>query len=141
PASGILPAPLTQSLAITPLDLFRGYVQSWNVAVQRALPGNFSLEAAYVGNHAVNVRTTYQLNHGLVLGAGRSGQPLFQRFGRQTSTTTYIGTHSYYDGLHVRFDRKFGGGFLLTTSYTYSKAIDFCTDLDCSPYNMFDIRS
>jgi hypothetical protein len=41
----------------------------------------------------------------------------------------------------VRFDRKFSNGFLLTTSYSFNKAIDFCTDLDCSPYNMFNIAT
>ena len=134
PSSGILAAPLNQNYGITPSDLFHGYVQSWNIAVQRALPGNFALELAYIGNHGVNVRNNLEINRGLVLGGGPASQPLNVLFGRKTSTQTAIGTHSYYDGLQVRFDHRFSRGFMLTTSYTYSKAIDFCTDINCTPY-------
>jgi len=141
PASGVIPAPLTQTLSFTPKDLFHGYVESWNIALQRVLPGNLALDIAYVGNHGVNVRATRQVNYGLVLGAGAAAQPLNQLFGRRASTTTFIGTHSYYDGLQVRLDRKFSKGFMLTTSYTFSKAIDFCTDIDCTPYNQFNIAA
>ncbi len=141
PASGVLPAPLNQNYDITPPDLFHGYVQSWNIAVQRALPRNFALEVAFVGNHGVNVRNAVETNYGQVLGGGPAYQPLNIRFGRKTSTTTAIGTHTYYDGLQVRFDRKFSQGFMLTTSYTYSKAIDFCTDINCGPYNPFNLAA
>jgi hypothetical protein len=135
PSSGVLPAPLTQNYAITPADLFHGYVQSWNLAVQRALPRNFALEVAYIGNHGVNVRASEEINYGQVLNGGPASQPLNQLFGRRNSTTTALGTHSYYDGLHVRFDRKFSQGLMITTSYTFSKAIDFCTDINCTLYN------
>jgi hypothetical protein len=139
PANGVLPAPLSQNYSITPQDLFHGYVQSWNIALQRALPGNFALEVAYIGNHGVNVRASREINYGLILNGGPASQPLNQKFGRRNSTTTAIGTHSYYDGLHVRFDRKFSKGLMITTSYTFSKAIDFCTDINCTLYNQFDV--
>ncbi|SRR5579884_487091 len=135
PSSGILPAPLNQNYSIVPKDLFHGYVQSWNIALQRALPGNFALDVAYVANHGVNVRASEQINYGQVLGGGPAYQPLNQLFKRTNSTTTALGTHSYYNSLQVRFDRRFSQGFMLTTSYTFSKAIDFCTDINCSLYN------
>jgi len=135
PSSGILPAPLSQNYSNVPLDLFHGYAQSWNIAVQRALPGNLALDVAFVGNHGVNVRASEEINYGHVLNGGPASQPLNQLFGRKNSTTTALGTHSYYDGLQVRFDRKFSSGFMLTTSYTFSKAIDFCTDINCGLYN------
>ena len=100
----------------------------WNVTVQRALPADFALQVGYVGNHGINVLAGIDLNAGLIPGAGAAGQPLNQRFGRLASTTSRIGTHSYYDGLQVRLDRKFTSGFLLTTSYTWSKSINFEDD-------------
>src|SRR5207247_8950598 len=60
PSSGIIANPPNQSYVYIPKDLPQGYVQSWNIAMQRALPSNFSLEMAFVGNHGVNVPT---INH------------------------------------------------------------------------------
>jgi hypothetical protein len=113
----------------TPFDLPVGYVQSWNFAVQRALPGNFSFEAAYVGNHGVNNQTEYNVNASMVPGTGNAGRPLNQLFGRNAETNTSIGTHTNYHSLQVKFDRRFSGGFMLTTAYTFSKGINFTEDL------------
>jgi hypothetical protein len=128
PPDGIIRNPQEGSYTHTPYDLFHGYVQSWNVALQRALPGNFAFEAAFVGSHSVNNPTGTNLNAGRVLGAGAAGQPLNTLFGRRANTSTTIGTHAYYDALQAKFDRRFSNGFQLTTAYTYSKTIDFCTD-------------
>src|SRR5207244_7444063 len=57
PSNGIITNPPNQSYVYIPKDLPQGYVQSWNMAVQRALPSKFSLELAFVGNHGVNVPT------------------------------------------------------------------------------------
>ena len=52
PSTGIIVnPPLNQAYTYIPADLPQGYVESWNVTLQRALPGNFSAEAAFVGNH------------------------------------------------------------------------------------------
>ncbi|MBI3697749.1 MAG: TonB-dependent receptor [Acidobacteria bacterium] len=138
PNDGIIRDAPAQSYDIIPKDFFQAYVQSWNLALQRALPANFSLDLAYVGNHGINIPTTRETNFGRIPGAGAAGQPLNQLFGRRASTTTFIGTHTYYDSLQVRFDRRFFNGFLLTTSYAFSKAIDFCTD-SCSLFDSFNV--
>lgn len=38
------------------------YVQNWSFGVQRQLPGNWVVEANYVGNHAVHMWDAYDLN-------------------------------------------------------------------------------
>src|SRR6266700_6978947 len=53
PSSGIIANAPNQSFAAEPKDLPIGYVESWNVAIQRSLPGSFSAEAAFVGNHGI----------------------------------------------------------------------------------------
>jgi hypothetical protein len=128
PADGVIHNPPDQNYSTVPKDAPHGYVESWNVTVQRSLPGDFSLQAAYVGNHGVNLLTGVDLNAGLIPGAGAAGQPLYQQFGRLSSTASKAGTHAYYDGLQVRLDRRFSHGFLVTTSYTYSKSISFADD-------------
>ena len=129
PADGVIAsAPVNQEYLYIPLNLKDAYLQSWNLAVEHALPGDFTFEAAYVGNHAVGVLTRQNINSGLVPGAGAAGQPLNQVFGRRAVTNTWIRTDSNYNGLQAKLDRRFSNGFLLTTAYTFGKAINFTDD-------------
>ena len=136
PSNGIIPAntPLliNQAYFVIPQNFKNPYVESWNLAVQRALPHDFTLEAAYVGNHGVDIATQYNLNAATVAGLGSAGQPLFQKYCitvgtkqvcRSASTTEYfIGTSNNYHALQVKFDHR-SRNFLLTTAYTYSKSL------------------
>ena len=45
-----------------------------------------------------------------------------------------------YHSLQVKLDRRFSGGFLLTTAYTFSKAIDLSND-NAGFFNQIDFRS
>src|SRR3989442_5291072 len=126
PADGVIAnAPINQEYLYIPLNLKEAYLQSWNLAVQRALPANFTVEVAYVGNHAVGVLTRQNINSGLIPGAGAAGQPLNQLFGRKAVTNTWMRTDTNYNGLQTKFDRRFSNGFLVTTAYTFGKAINF----------------
>ena len=125
PANGIITnAPLNQVYIVIPLNTTEGYIQSWNVAVQHALPWNFTFEAAYVGNHNVGVLTRQNINSSLIPGSGAAGRPLNPKFGRTTDTNVWIRTDTNYNGLQVKLDRRFSNGFLLTTAYTFGKAIN-----------------
>ena len=53
-----------------------------------------------------------------------AGQPLFQKFGRRAGVSQWHPTQSNYHSLQTKYDRRLAQGFLLTTAYTYSKAID-----------------
>jgi hypothetical protein len=129
PDDGIIRQAPEQFYNVIRLDVKEGYVQSWNLALQRALPGKFTLEAAYVGNHGVGIASVRDINAGMLPGAGAAGQPLFQRFGRRSaSNELYYPTSGSYQSLQVKFDRRFSSGFLLTTSYTFSKSIDYSND-------------
>src|SRR5437867_4262589 len=129
PADGVIAsAPVNQEYLYIPLNLKEAYLQSWNLAVEHALPGDFTFEAAYVGNHAVGVLTRQNINSGLVPGAGAAGQPLNQLFGRKAVTHTWIRTDSNYNGMQAKLDRRFSKGFLLTTAYTFGKAINLADD-------------
>jgi hypothetical protein len=79
-----------------------------------------------VGNHGVDQPAVYQLNASTTLGAGKAGQPLFQKFGKTANVEDrYVGYSSMYNGLQVKLDRRFSGGFSLTSAYTYSKAMGY----------------
>ncbi|MDP8983345.1 MAG: carboxypeptidase regulatory-like domain-containing protein [Acidobacteriota bacterium] len=125
PSSGIISHPdPNQSYFFINTKFREPYVESWNLAVQRALPFNMSLEVAYVGNHGVDQPAIYALNASHTLGANQAGQPLFAAYGQKGSVDDrYVGFSSAYHGLQSKLDKRFSGGFALTTSYTYSKAM------------------
>jgi len=106
------------------------YVESWNLAVQRSLPGKFVLDVAYVGNHSVDTVVNYNLNAATIAGAGNAGLPE-ATFGRTASTNLlFAGYSSSYHALQVKFDRKFTGGLATTTAYTFGKGMGFQTGDD-----------
>ncbi len=128
PSTGIIVnPPLNQAYTYIPSNLPQGYVESWNVTLQRALPGNFSAEAAFVGNHGVNLPTSNNLNINAsqVPGSGTSTEPENILFGRTTQTLEPWNAPSYYEALQVRLNRRFSNGFTLFNSYAYGKSIDF----------------
>jgi hypothetical protein len=127
PSSGIIPnADINQSYIYINPNFREPYVESWNFAIQRALPSNFTIDVAYVGNHGVNQPAQYNLNASTTLGGGVASQPLNAQFGKKASVTEYfVGYSSMYNGLQVKLDKRFSGGFGLTTAYTYSKAMGY----------------
>ena len=104
--------------------MHEGRLQSWNIAYQRQLPGGFTAEAAYVGNRG-NVVNTINLNAGMVLGADNAGRPQFGPFGRTAETTGWMRSNTTYHSLQTKLDKRFSRGFLLTTSYTLGRSINY----------------
>jgi hypothetical protein len=129
PDDGIIRNPsLTSNFGSTPLFSPVPYVQSWNAALQRALPAGFAGEVAYVANHGVNNQSEFNYNASMIPGSGNNGRPLFALFRRTADVTTYVGTHTYYQSLQAKLDRRFSAGFMLTTAYTFSKGLNFSED-------------
>jgi hypothetical protein len=134
PANGIIPVTgtvgttklLNQNYTAVNLNFREPYTESWNLAVQRSLPGKFVLEAAYVGNHGVDIPTVDNLNAARVAGSGNAGRPLFPLTG--TVAQKFQGTSSNYHALQAKLDRKLSSSLLITTAYTYSKAMGYATD-------------
>jgi hypothetical protein len=128
PTNGIInagiPGLLSSVFNTIPLDYREGYIVTWNAAVQRQLPGKFTIEAAYVANHTVRAPVAYNLNASFVFNSGSNGKPLFQKFGKNTDVNyRYAGVSNNYNSLQVKLDRRFSGGFVLTTAYTLGHAL------------------
>ncbi len=106
-------------------ELHRGYIQSWNLIVERRLPGNTNLSVGYVGTKDTRAFAFRDINAGQIPGAGEDGQPLFVKFGRTASTRVYDGMlGANYNSLQVSLSRHLTSGLLLQGAYTYSHAID-----------------
>ncbi len=128
PSNGVIPADTSllraQRYFAIPADLHEGSLQSWNVAYQRELGIGVTAEAAYVGNRG-DVVNTINANAGLVLGADNAGRPQFAPFGRTAETTAWMRSDTTYHSLQTKLDKRFANGFLLTTSYTLGRSINY----------------
>ncbi len=114
----------------------RGYIQSWNFFLEKQLRENLSGEIGYVATRSTNQLGFLDLNAGQVIGAGRNGQPYFQRFGRfaRTASVQPLGTNRY-DALQAQLTKRFAAGTQFRVSYTWSKALGVCgvTNSDNGP--------
>lgn len=135
PGNGVIPLPLdAYTKTLLPGDFTRGYVESMNVTLERALGYGFDLATSYVGTRSIHQMAYVEGNAGQIPGAGAAGQPLYAPFGRtaQTQIIKPFNTANY-NALQVSLKRRFSKGTLLTLSYTHSKSIDFSTDSDSTP--------
>ncbi len=128
------------------------YTQHWNLSVQRELPGNFVVEAAYAGNRGVRLPIGLQFNQvdpkfqslgadlaaqvpnpffGLVTTgalASRTVQraQLLRPFPHYGSISTFMqmAASSNYHSFTLRAEKRFTQGVNLLVAYTNSKLID-----------------
>ncbi len=101
----------------------RGYIQSWNLTLERQLGRAWTVGAAYVASRSVRQLGFLDLNAGRV-GGGQASRPYVARFGRgvETQLVTPLGT-SKYDGLQVQAQHRFTKGFQFRAAYTFSKSL------------------
>jgi hypothetical protein len=106
---------------VDPNNFKRGYIQSWNVAMQKQFRDGWVGEAAYVATRSVGQLAYYDRNVGRV-GGGNASRPLFQKFGRgqRTAEITGLGTYKY-DSLQAKLERRFSRGLQVGVAYTFSK--------------------
>ena len=108
--------------------IHRGYVQSWNVTLERKLPQNIVTSIGYVGSHSVHLLADYDINAGSP-GSGTAGLPFAAQFGRTIPTNMWDGyLSSNYHSLQIAVNRSFAKGLMLKGAYTYAKAIDYTDD-------------
>jgi TonB dependent receptor len=117
-------------------QLRRGYIQSWNLIVERRLPADFVASIGYIGTASVNGFAFLDVNASQIIGSGDEGRPLFAAFGRTTTTREWDGrTHSNYHSLQTTLNRRFSDGLLLKAAYTWSRAIDQATYSDWTEFS------
>ena len=128
--NGSTPALLSSAIAsYIPLDYHEGYIETWNMALQRQLPKNFTIEAAYVANHTVRAPVTYNLNASFIFNSGSAGKPFFQKYNKNTDINQrYVGMSNNYNSLQIKVDRRFAGGFMMTTAYTWGHALGYSAE-------------
>ncbi|MSO61524.1 MAG: hypothetical protein EXQ50_05440 [Acidobacteria bacterium] len=156
----VAPIPLTanagvgQGVFAVDRDLGSGYVQQWNVSLQRALTSDILMEVAYVGSKMthvgipdtnVNQLTVDQLAQGASL-LQRVPNPYFGTIPRSSSlgdptvplaqllkpyphytTVSFYRNNvgtTLYHGVYVKLERRLSRGLSYLVSYTRSKLVD-----------------
>jgi Carboxypeptidase regulatory-like domain/TonB-dependent Receptor Plug Domain/TonB dependent receptor len=116
-------------------DFKTPYVQSFHLSAQQELPYKFTLEVAYVGDHAVHVPALADSNQARTclpseVPAATPGQCTTNLQGRRpVSTFTDILTETNlgfldYNALQTKLERRFSDGLFLINSFTWSHGIN-----------------
>ena len=130
---------------VTSVDarLHTPYYQSWNLAVQRSLPGSVSLEVAYAGSKGTHLQGVTDPNQVVTPGDG-DVQPRrpFPQFGGFTAIRNIA--NSNYHSLQVKTEKHASHGLYLLSAFTYSKAINDLPEICCAaPFaqNSYDLAA
>jgi hypothetical protein len=124
---GSIPLPYNLSTQAIPQNFRRGYIESYNLSVQRQLPASLVANIAYVGTHAIRQQSNVNIN-AAPIGGGTAGRLLNATYGANTNNTDlnemlpFRG--SAYNGLQAQLSRtgaRYGSSGII---YTYSKAMD-----------------
>jgi hypothetical protein len=131
---------LNPSLAINPsvtsVDsrLHTPYYQSWNLAVQRALPAAISLELAYAGSKGTHLQAVTDQNQDPTPGPGdvQARRP-FPQFGSFTSIQNR--GNSIYHSFQAKGEKRLSHGLYFLSAFTWSKVINDLPEICCaSPF-------
>jgi Carboxypeptidase regulatory-like domain/TonB dependent receptor-like, beta-barrel len=134
--NGVIPIPGAVAYSGYPPKKFnRGYVQSWNLTLQKELGWGFTGQVGYVATRQTRMLGFYDTNAGQILGGGSAGEPLFAAYGRSAPTINIVPVGSgHYDSFQAVLNRRFTGGLLLQVNYTYSHAIASLDNSDGNPH-------
>jgi hypothetical protein len=156
----VTPIPLTPAAGLgqgvfnVDRDLGSGYVQQWNLSVQRELSSNLSLEGGYLGSKITHVGipdsnlnqlSVDQLSlgsaltqrvpnpfFGLIPRSSSLGDPtipmnqLLRSYPMYTTVSQYRNNvgTTFYQGGYVKLEQRFSSGLSYLVSYTRSKLVD-----------------
>jgi hypothetical protein len=113
-----------------PLNFKNAYVTSWNTAIQQALPGDMSLQIAYVANHGTRIDVSQNINLPKIYGQSATYDPLnTAALGNKTATVTefFLGYSTNYQSLQVELKKRFTHGVAFASAFTWGKAMNWQT--------------
>jgi hypothetical protein len=129
PSSGIIPvtsALISNAFTVLNTHSRAPMAYSYNLAVERSFGSDYSLDVAYVGNHASRITIPYNLNHPTYYGGGTASLPEFITIGRSSSTAyDWIGVTSNYNAFQAKFTKRFTHGLSLFSAFTWAKALAY----------------
>src|SRR5262249_51881061 len=127
-STGRIPLPNNVDERTPESDLSRGYIQSWNVSIERRLPLDISADIAYVGTKGTDGFADLDINASSTPGGGAASRPYFATFGRSIALNSWgPRVRTQYHSLQIAVNRPLKAGLLLKGAYTFSKAMGMTT--------------
>ena len=109
--------------AVWPYPWSDGTMNQWNLNVQHSLPWNSLFSVAYVGSNTVHASTGGVDINQPVPGPGAIGpRRAFPRFADILMMVPVNGAN--YQGLEMKFERRFANGFSILAGHTFSKTLE-----------------
>lgn len=127
---GIIPLPPTIGTTTVPQVFNRGYIQSYNMVVERSLGRGFVFQAGYVGTRAIRQVAHVNIN-AAGPGGGNAGRQLYapsQRIANITQITPF--NTAYYNSLQTQLTHRFSSSALFGAVYTLSRAVNYADNSD-----------
>lgn len=126
--AGVFPLPTGASFYSLPQNIQSGYIESWNLAVEKEL-GSWLAQAAYVANASVKQHMRFNINYAPTLGGGTASGALYQYNGTTGGDQAILPLgHTNYNSLQASVQRRFSNGYTINAGYTWSKWLGLCCD-------------
>ena len=124
-SSGKLPFPSTLGTTTYPQNFRRGYIDSYNLTVQRDLGHGFNLQAGYVGTLSIRQTASININASTPNG-GTAAEPL-NILWHNTSTISMVTpfNSARFNSLQVQAVKRFRGASTGRMAYTFGRALDY----------------
>ena len=132
--NGIIDIPTDVAFEGQPKKLDRGYIQSWNLTLQKEIGLGFTAQVGYVATRSIRQLGFVDINAAQIPYTSNNTRPLYQKFGRTAQTVFMepLGT-GHYDSLQASLQRRFTRGLMFQANYTYGHAINFVDNSDYTP--------
>jgi len=108
-------------------DFCNPYVQSWNLTLERELPGSFMLRSSYAASKGTRLVTGRELNSAIyAVGATTATTNQRRPLGPALGTTPIIESvdNSTFHALQLTAERRFSKGLTALANYQFAKSID-----------------
>jgi hypothetical protein len=146
PPPGVDPnrAPAGATRSIFDINFRDAYARQWNVNYQRSLGTNYMAEVAYVGSQGRQMVIKVDINQAPAV-VGVSDANVNRPFiglapaVRSLSQSQSIGKVNY-NGLLLKFQRRFANNFSFLNSYTLGKSMDYASDNEAGITNNQDLE-
>ncbi|HVN03843.1 MAG TPA: carboxypeptidase regulatory-like domain-containing protein [Bryobacteraceae bacterium] len=102
-------------------------LQSWNLTIERQLPGNMVARVAYAASKGTHLASLREGNAAIYSPGATSSttderRPMYPDFGQMTLVEP--GDNSSYQSLQLNLERRFSNRFTILANYTFAKSID-----------------
>src|SRR6185436_6531901 len=148
PFPSFFPFPLPDSALAIQRDLRTGYMQHWNLNIERQLGSRSVLEVAYVGSKGTKLLTARDINQPAP-SALPPGLPFVPRPDPRFDDINMLESraNSNYHSLQARYQQRLSKGLSALVAYTWSKSIDDASNFFSSagdpnfPQNSNNVRA